>query len=246
MAGMARYFFLHVMKTAGASFNLALTDQFAPDEIYPCRGLDVPASGVALDAYLEVPALLATPAERRARVQIYTGHFPFMALELFDPTLTTLTILREPVERSVAALRHFKRHPKYRHLSLEEIYDDAEIFPFYVHNHQTKVFSLHPDDHHSSIVCALSIDDARLARARANLETIDVIGLTESYPDFISEVRRRFGWWPDGLDLSRRVNVTTEGWDVGPDLRARIAAENAYDVELYRYAQELVADRAGR
>lgn len=239
------FFFVHVMKTAGASFDLALTQQFAPEAIYPCRGVDwQPPAGIeSLDAYIKVSALLATTPERRAAVQIYTGHFPFMAAGLLDPSLTTLMLLRDPVERSVAALRHFKRHPRYRHLSLEEIYEDAEIFAFYVENHQTKVLSLRPDDHQDSIVCALKIDDDRLADARANLETIDVLGITEAFPDFIAEVRLRFGWWPNGPDLSRRVNETTEGWDVGPELRARIAVDNAYDVELYWYAQELVARR---
>jgi hypothetical protein len=243
MVEMAGFFFIHVMKTAGASFNLALKEHFAAGQIYPSLQLDRPETGIALDAYLKVSVLLATPPERRASVKVYTGHFPFMAHEMFDPSLTTLTILRDPVERTVAALRHFKRHARYRHLSLEDIYEDPEVFPFFVQNHQTKAFSLRPEDHEDSIICALTIDDARLEHARANLETIDVVGLTESYPDFIEEVRRRFGWWPDGLDLNRRVNVTTEGWDVGPDLRARIAVDNAYDVELYRYAQELVARR---
>lgn len=243
----ARFFFIHVMKTAGASFGQAIKRQFAEEAIYPCRGIEwtSPTSIEALDAYLKMSVLLATTPERRATVQVYTGHFPFMACELLDPELKTITLLREPVERSVAALRHFKRIDAYRHLSLEEIYENREIFRFYVENHQTKVFSLHCDDRQDGIACELTFDDTRFARACENLAKVDVIGFTESYADLVTEVRARFGWWPDGLDMSRRVNATTEGWDVGPELRARIAVDNAYDVELYAYARELVAHRMG-
>jgi hypothetical protein len=240
-----RFFFIHVMKTAGTSFGRAIKHQFAEEAIYPCSGIDwvSPTSVEALDAYLKISVLLATPAARRAAVQVYTGHFPFMAYELLDQELITITLLREPVERTIAALRHFKRNEKHRHLSLEEIYEDRDIFRIYIENHQTKVFSLHADDHEDGIVCGLTIDDTRFARARENLAKVDVIGLTESYTDLISEIRARFGWWPDGLDVSRHANASSERWDVGPELRARIAVDNAYDVELYAYAQKLVAQR---
>ena len=56
-------------------------------------------------------------------------------------------------------------------------------------------------------------------------------------------VRRRFGWWPDGVDLTRRENVSTEDWDVAPSFRARIAADSRYDMELYEYARELLRRR---
>jgi hypothetical protein len=154
-----------------------------------------------------------------------------------------MTLLREPVERSLAALRHFKRDARYQHLSLEEIYNDHLLFRFYVENHQTKVFGLTADDNEDAINCAITIDDARFERAREALATLDVVGLTEAYPDFIEEIRARFGWWPDGVDANRRENASREGWTAGPALRERIAADNAYDVKFYEYAKQLVANR---
>jgi hypothetical protein len=52
--------------------------------------------------------------------------------------------------------------------------------------------------------------------------------------------QRRFGWWPDGVDLGDRTNVSTEAWDVAPRFRDRIASDNAYDLALYEYARSLV------
>ena len=123
-----------------------------------------------------------------------------------------MTLLREPVERSLAALRHFKRDPAYRHLSLDQIYDDRVVFRFYVENHQTKVFGLRSEDNEDAINCGLTIDDARFVQAKENLASVDVLGLTEAYGEFIDEIRSRFGWWPTGVDVDRRENASREGW----------------------------------
>jgi hypothetical protein len=240
-----RWFFIHVMKTAGTTFSRELKQQFAAESIYPCAGIDYqsPTSAEGLESYIKIPRLLSLPAERRAAVRVYTGHFPYWVGAALDPDLVTMTLLREPVERSLAALRHFKRDPAYRHLSLDQIYDDRVVFRFYVENHQTKVFGLRPDDNEDAINCGLSIDDARFARAKENLASVDVLGLTEAYGEFIDEIRSRFGWWPGGVDVDRRENASREGWTAEPELRARIAADNAYDVQLYEYAKELIARR---
>ena len=85
----------------------------------------------------------------------------------------------------------------------------------------------------------MTIDDARFDLAKESLASVDVVGLTEAYGEFIDEIRSRFGWWPGGVDVYRRENASREGWTAEPELRARIAADNAYDVQLYEFAQEL-------
>ena len=237
-----RFFFIHVMKTAGTTFARQLPQQFPREAIYPSGGLDW-TSPTDYEAYLNIPRLLALSAERRAAVQVYTGHFPVMVCDLIDPDLVRLTLLRDPIDRTLSVLNHFKRQSAYSHLSLEAIYENHHVFRFFVENHQTKVFSLGPDDDEPAINCGLTIDDARFARARDNLARVDVVGLTESYGAFVDDIRRRFGWWPNGVDLHDRANVSTEAWNVDAAFRRRIAAENAYDVELYQYAQRLVARR---
>jgi hypothetical protein len=240
-----RYFFIHVMKTAGTTFSRELKQQFAAETIYPCAGIDYesPTSAEGRESYIKIPRLLSLPAGRRAGVRVYTGHFPFWVGAALDPDLVTMTLLREPVERSLATLRHFKRDAAYRHLSLEQIYDDRVVFRFYVENHQTKVFGLRPEDNEDAINCGLTIDEARFAHAKENIATVDVIGLTEAYGEFIDEIRSRFGWWPAGVDVDRRENASREGWTAAPELRERIAADNAYDMQLYEYAKELIARR---
>jgi hypothetical protein len=89
------------------------------------------------------------------------------------------------------------------------------------------------------IACRLdeiSVDDARLARARQNLARVDVIGITERFDRFVRALRDRFGWQ---LDETARLNAATEPTDEPARLRSRIIADNAYDIELFEQAREL-------
>lgn len=89
----------------------------------------------------------------------------------------------------------------------------------------------------------IAIDADRLALAKANLERVDVIGLSDQYGEFIEELRARFGWWPDGLSTQGRANVSSEGWEIDASLRRRIIADNEPELELYAHAEQLVARR---
>jgi len=271
-----RFFFVHVMKTAGTTLAIHLQQQFHGAEIYPCAGIDRDGfNDAALYVYASVRHLLALPPERRAAIRLYSGHFPYVASQLIEDDVSTLTLLRDPVDRTISALKHFKRlHARYRDLSLEEIYDDEFIFSVFVDNHQTRIFAVTPDDQPDAFSSSLTfdttlvglsadrgddvvanasassvvLDEDRFAIAKANLAATDVVGLTSDYPEFVEELRRRFGWWPAGLDTVGRANVSEEAWEAPAGLRERIAADNAFDVAFYRFAEELVAarrDRAG-
>lgn len=232
------------MKTAGTTFAIQLSWQFPGAAMYPARGFDWDdPNDVA--AYVSIPRLLSLPVERRQQIEMYSGHFPHMVCKLVDPDLVTLTLLRDPTERIVSILKQLKRLKEwYQPLSLEAIYDDNQATHFYLNNHQTKVFAVEPADGITNILRApMEIDADRLARAKERLATVDVLGITERYAEFIEELRTRFGWWPDGLDVTNRGNVSEEPWELSPSFRDRIAEENRFDVELYEYAQSLVEQR---
>ena len=238
----ARFFFVHLMKTAGTTFAIHLRGQFPAESIYPAEGLDWhdPAD---LERYTDASRALALSPARRAQIQVYTGHFPYMVSQLIDPGLVVLTLLREPVARTISVLQHFQRlDDRYRHLDLAAIYDDDHVFRSFVFNHQTAFFARTPRDGEQWIRDPISIDDDRFAIAKRNLAQVDVLGLTEDYPSFFEQLRARFGWWPSPPNLDERANVSEPPPDVGAALRRRIADDNHYDVELYQYACELVGD----
>jgi hypothetical protein len=162
---------------------------------------------------------------------------------LLDRDLVTLTMLRDPVARTISYLRHCKRHhPRHHDLALEEIYEDAFLFPTLIHNHQVKIFAMTTSDRLESYMDVIDIDDERRRIAEANLERADVIGLHERYDEFLGEIQRRFGW-----KIRERASwrVSEESWELSDSFRRRIEADNAQDVAFYEFARELVIRRSG-
>jgi hypothetical protein len=268
-AAQQRYFFVHVMKTGGTSFVFQLSRNFAPDAVYPDIASDR-RSPTDAEPYASLTALERLAPERRDAIRIYTGHLPLAARGLMGPDLVTLTLLRDPVDRTVSVLKHFKRlWPRYGDLSLDAIYDDELVYRHFVEHYQTRMFALAETDgtrsfasvtdyatlrraledpaHASAALAAgavVTIDNDRLERAKANLATVDVIGVNESFAAFVEQLRGEYGWWPSGERFDARANVSSEPWEAGDELRARIERDNPFDRELYEHARELIAARA--
>ena len=127
-------------------------------------------------------------------------------------------------------------------MPLEELYDDPVRIHAAAHNQMTKMLSLRPTEMvDAAMLTRVEFDRDRLERAKEALAGIDVIGLQEHFEDFCEELSARFGW---RLGDPERVNATMPA-EVPESLRARIAEDNAFDVELYEFASELLHD-AGR
>ena len=254
---MAPVFFIHVMRTGGSTFKTVLQERFGPSHVYPDTATDLDLASVAettqnpfghpirsqaaLDSYISIDRLLAVPPERRAELQAYVGHFPFVVTELMDIDLVTVTLLRDPVERTISQLRTAKaRRVRFADASLEEIYEDGFEFPFFIHDHQSKVFAMQADDRLESILDVVDIDERRLALARANLEKVDVLGLQERYGEFLAAIEHRLGWRPPPRP---DLNVSGGEPQISPSFRKRICDDNAADIELYRHACGLISQR---
>jgi Sulfotransferase family len=253
-----RYFFVHVMKTAGRTLLRHFRGNFELDEMYPYGKLDIRYDGDRVDIrhHLEVACLLRLPEERVRRIRVYSGHYPYVASELIGGDFIRLTILRHPVDRTISLLRQFRRKdpwadPNLRYsapmegLSLDEVYENPFVYEPLVLNHQTKIFSMSADDQLDTYMDVIDVDDKRLAIAKENLAKVDFVGLTEQYGEFLDEVAAATGW-----EILRhlRKNETPQEHikPVSESLRRRIAADNAIDMEFYEYARELVESRRRR
>lgn len=237
MSGSA--FFVHVMKTGGTSFVQHAEANLPPEAIWPRPGVQ---SGLRAGEgiYGRVDVVLGLDPEERARVRFYSGHMPSVVAELIGAT-TTLTVLRDPVERAISYLRHARRIlPEMRDRTLVEVYDDPWQHGFFINDYQVRQFAKRPGDDllHIGLV---EIDGPRMELALANLERIDVVGLQEEYPDFERRAVAALGWhWTEVARLR-----TSEDREPVPDgLRERIRADNAADVAFYEHAVELVRRRA--
>jgi hypothetical protein len=222
------------MKTAGTSFMFYVKQNLGRDRVFP-------ASEDPLEARFMLDQLRAIPAERHRRLLAYTGHFPAFAADIVGAS-RTITLLRDPVERT---LSHIKQHQRLRPgcsgLTLEQMYDRVEDFTAYYDNHQTKIFSMSAADAPTSFIDTIKIDRARLDAAKERLASMDLVGLQEDFDGAIRAARAMFGWEPPAGSWRAWPGHEAE---VPDSLRERIAADNAWDLELYEFAVGLVAARA--
>lgn len=233
--GPDRFFFVHVQKTAGTSLIKRLAHTFGRAGIYPNK-----TDGEIVACVISIEHLLERWRARNEEIRVVSGHFPLCTAELLGGEFTTLTLLREPVERTLSYLRHHRvLTPEDRHTPLEDIYDDSFRFHGLVHNHMVKMFSLTQAEMTGGMLTQVEFTPERLERAKERLAGIDAVGLQEDFDQFCVELTRRFGWrLGEPLHANR-----TQQFDVSESFRARIAEDNAMDVELYAFAAQLCERR---
>jgi hypothetical protein len=239
------------MKTGGSALSINVSKNFRVDEVYPHPDLDLGdfSSGNVRLRAVRVGYLLSLPEERRRTIRLYAGHFPFVACELLGGGFRTMTLLRDPVDRTISLLRHLQRaeatsatiESSTSPIRLEEIYERADVYEPLVHNHQTKIFSMTVGDDPTGYMHTIHVDEARLSLARRNLEAVDAVGLTERHAEFVDDLAAQFGWH---LKREVRANAAPDNSpEVSESFRRRIEADNAIDIEFYDYAKQLVAAR---
>jgi hypothetical protein len=233
-----RFFFSHVQKTAGTSLIRRLRRHFGQAGVYPNK-----TDGDIVACVISVDHLLERWRARGDEIRFVSGHFPLCTAELLGGGFTTLTLLREPVERTLSYLRHHRiMTPADRDSPLETIYHDSFRFHGLVHNHMVKMFSLTQADMSDGVLTRVDFTPEHLELAKERLAAVDVLGLQEDFDEFCAELVRRFGWrLGEPLHANR-----TEAFEVSDAFRARIAEDNAMDVELYEFAVEIYEKRRAR
>jgi hypothetical protein len=236
-----RFFFVHMQKTGGVSLYMRLQREFGENAVYPA---DSDGDPEAVMPQLFPNILLDRWGDRRDEIRVVTGHFPLCTAELLGAEFTTFTVLRDPVERTLSYLRHHRdTTPAESERPLEEIYEDPERYGPFIENHMVKMLSLRAEEMTDGMMTVVDFDGGRLRRAKRALRRLDDFGLQEDLEGFAQRLVRRYDWQ---LGPTVHENVTKPA-EVPDSFRARIAEDNALDMELYEYAVKLrrKRDRAG-
>lgn len=228
--GEKQFFFVHMQKAGGTSLWRHLRRQFSPSELYPDP--DEPIGTRTID----VDELVRAWPSRRAEVRVVAGHFPLCTTDLLGGGFRTFTLLRDPVERILSSLRAQKqRVPELREMTLEEIYS-APVRREFLRNHMVKMLGLGRAEMTKGALTPADLTSDHLARAQRNLDDLEVVGLCEDFGGFLASLEATFGWrlGPPMYANSTRPMTVTDSF------RDRLAEENALDLALYQYAQNLV------
>jgi hypothetical protein len=228
--------FVHIPKTAGTTLRTVLG---ANEPGSRSRGLGNVFKGGGGTSKGLLDRLRKDNGPDLRRVALIRGHFPLGIRDYLpkDREVACFTFLREPADRLLShyfAIREYGRGYGLPPLPEDASLDDA-IERGYIHdNLQTRMLCGLPDPFGE-------VDDEMLEQAKANLrDGLVFFGLTERFDESLVLAKRRLGFSRILYRSSSRVNATRpRGRDVPAGLRAAAERSNRYDIELYRYAQEL-------
>jgi hypothetical protein len=171
------------------------------------------------DSYTELP--------------LVQDHLFFGLHEHLPGPSTYITLIRDPVERAVSIYFHHLRGGRVRR-SLEEYLRSEDVVR---DNGQTLRVSGGPTSGD------LEATDELLETAKRNLvEHFAWVGVTERFTESVVLLRRTFGWRPLYF---RHQNAAprTASTQLSPDLLDFVRERNRFDIELHRFAVDLLEAR---
>ena len=170
--------------------------------------------------------LPAYDRELLARSELIRGHYFYHLRHYFGSDVACLSMLRDPVQRSVSAINHIIRSARqHRNMTPEELIGDSLLMQSHVYNLQVRVLgakfdaddpSAWPHDIHA----AMEVGEAELGRAKQALVEMPFFGIRERMEDSVDLFaagildwvgRRAFGGRAPGLQRDRGTRAAVGG-----------------------------------
>ena len=195
--------------------------------------------------------------------RLVMGHFDVSMLAALPVEMKTLTILREPLRRTLSAILHMKRDPNFgpihsqvKDLSVFEILSD-EKFSLYFKNNQTSFLSgeVKPEliishlEYCKQEGITFDVNDVKtvssIDEAKLTLERTDFVGTVENINQFSAFLAQEMQYHSNEIfrtDNARPADDQKLEALSGQELDL-LKLHNDLDLELYEYAQKLEAQR---
>lgn len=237
--------FVHIPKTGGLSFIHVLDQQFKKEEIFPLHSAPSPE---LFEPYTQ---------KRLEQYKLVRGHFRFgpydqRVYKHLSQNPIMITMLRDPVQRTISAYRYILRTPE-RPLHSELVSKDCSLMDFvcdptyagWVENRQARViFGGYPGfPFHKNSSEKIS-DEAILHICLDRIQQFALVGLTERFRDSVDLLTDMFGW--ETVTEIPRMNVTPESDKVNrieADVISAIKERTQIDQQLYVYAEKIMDSR---
>ncbi|MCU1485010.1 MAG: hypothetical protein JWN67_1756 [Actinomycetia bacterium] len=235
-AGLRPVCFLHTMKCGGTALTHGLTAMCDP---WP-RLIE-----------LWTDQLLCMPRPLLERTMLVTGHLPYPVVELLPANTALLTVVREPVSRTLSHLAHLRTHGERPDLTLDAFLHDEAWHPMW-RNYQARQLAcdvpvgeawlgrLPAGTLQARIDGPITIgDDELVERATKRLATIDVVGVAD---DLDAVLRRVAELWqkpaPAPLDRANESLAPLRSSEVPAALLDEIRHHTEVDAHLYDLARQ--------
>jgi hypothetical protein len=241
-------FFMHIPKTAGMSMRLYLSGQYQVHDVCPA---------------VRWHGLLGREQELRT-FRLVQGHFRYNLRELLPTDARTLVLLRDPIRRTVSALRHMQRDPDFHldhRLAKDLTISEMLRYPRLMRNQRNiQACFLCASMRASDVSSYLEQEVPRnpdadaadrekppeLELAKERLASIDFVGLTENIGAVVPIMAREMSYHPPlyfpfvNEDPAR----TDPLQGLNDEDLAILNLYNDIDLPLYRFAQRQIERRA--
>jgi hypothetical protein len=232
------YIFHHVFKTGGTSFNLSyLPAAFLPDETFVLRGSREPNQE-------DLQRVLAFSSEQRKRLKLIAGHNAGL-LRCSYPDARFISLVRDPIARSISAYLHCKHHPESWEITGRRIQEEKMSLARFVeanwfdktHNYQSRLL-LGPE-----FVWNKSTSDADITSAIRS--RFHLVGYTETLELFLFYLHITEDF-PLVLFNKRLVRKESSSFRPNAEDMKVMEQYNRFDREFYRCARNEFDQRAAQ
>lgn len=208
--------FMHIPKTGGTTLNAIFRNQYDKNQFYDHL---FPVDNMR-KKYTELNQ------EAKNNIKAVSGHYSYGIHEFFSKPFTYFTMLRNPVDRVISQYFFLKStptiYPEVKDMTFTEFINWAPT----AKNGQTKQVSG-------------LFENPSVEKAKENLRTFKVVGITERFDETLFFMKKAFGWSDikyTNLNITKKRPLKSE---VSQKVISLIEEHNQLDFELYRYAQEL-------
>lgn len=241
-------YYLHIPKTAGLSLSSYIESQFAPEEICPVQLFS---------------DLIGTPRESLLNYQLYRGHLLYGLAGYLGRQLRVITMLRDPIERSLSWFAHHRRDPSTHfharmardNYSVLDAIRDPEV-NWDLTNNQTYYLTLDLDysryvregSKYSRKVLSdyiRSRDSASILQlAKSRLMECAFFGITERLQESLNLLSYRLGFEPAITEPRLNASPNRVGREtLSPETLEALREATQLDQQLYDWATVIFSER---
>jgi hypothetical protein len=208
--------FVHVPKTAGTSFRMALEQALGPGAMAYDYGPVSPVTSPVVKRHVyEQPDLDSfRAAVLDSPVRIVCGHFPADKYRDLFGAENSLVFLRDPIQRLISEYQHFVRLNNYTK-GFDEFYRD----PAFINRQKTFTQGIPLDEY-------------------------GLLGITEHYEVSLALANRTYGWNLQKLSFNLGRPSLEADYSMEGELAQDVLERNADDIAHYRAALLEFRERA--